>query len=204
MYLHKLKNLPSLIEFVISLEEFKIQDFKRIVFRKIISQSISGLDDDFLIDILINEEKINAFLKDDNELSLTIPIYLKVVSFKEQISLFTFFAKNKNTLNILCIRICDKQCLSFFDYYQKMYLRYLESKDAFEKLTFRESEIVNLMIEGMTNKEIADHLCLSVNTIKNHRKNLNLKLKATSITDVLLTLSANNFFNDKKYKFVDN
>jgi two-component system response regulator NreC len=43
-------------------------------------------------------------------------------------------------------------------------------------LTSREREVLQLIAEGYTNKEIAEILCLSVKTIQSHRTNLMNKL----------------------------
>lgn len=40
------------------------------------------------------------------------------------------------------------------------------------QFTKREKELINLLKEGMSTKEIADKLCLSTHTIESHRKNL--------------------------------
>jgi two-component system NarL family response regulator len=47
------------------------------------------------------------------------------------------------------------------------------------QLSLREEEIVQLIAAGMTNKEIADKLFLSIHTIKTHRKNIIKKLGFT-------------------------
>ncbi|WPU95315.1 response regulator transcription factor [Mucilaginibacter sabulilitoris] len=46
-------------------------------------------------------------------------------------------------------------------------------------LSSRETEIVHLIAKGLTNKEIAEKLYLSVHTIKTHRKNIIKKLGFT-------------------------
>lgn len=46
-------------------------------------------------------------------------------------------------------------------------------------LSFRETEISKLILEGLTNKEIALNLDISVNTVKNHTKNIYAKLNVT-------------------------
>lgn len=43
-------------------------------------------------------------------------------------------------------------------------------------LTLRETELLSLIVEGYTNKEIADKLFLGVETVNSYRKNLLLKL----------------------------
>ena len=44
-------------------------------------------------------------------------------------------------------------------------------------LTSREAEVLQLVAEGQTNKQIGDGLCLSAKTIEKHRQNLMQKLK---------------------------
>lgn len=48
-------------------------------------------------------------------------------------------------------------------------------------LSLREKEIVALVAKGLTNKEIADRLSLSVFTVTTHRKNISQKLGIRSI-----------------------
>ena len=49
-----------------------------------------------------------------------------------------------------------------------------------EKLSSREKEIVRLVAHGLSNKEIADKLCLSFHTITTYRKNISAKLNIHS------------------------
>jgi len=58
-------------------------------------------------------------------------------------------------------------------------------------LSFRESEIVHLIADGMANKEIAEKLFLSVHTVKTHRKNIIRKLGFTfkNATELILLIS---------------
>lgn len=59
---------------------------------------------------------------------------------------------------------------------------YLESrstfreKSSFELLTQREKEVLKLVGEGYSNKEIADYLCISPKTVEKHRANIMQKL----------------------------
>ncbi len=46
-----------------------------------------------------------------------------------------------------------------------------------EELSLREREIVASIARGMSNKEIADQLCISAHTVMTHRKNIAAKLK---------------------------
>jgi two-component system response regulator NreC len=54
-----------------------------------------------------------------------------------------------------------------------------------EKLTPREREIVRLLAEGKSNKEVADTLGLSVRTAETHRANLMRKLKLSSLAELV-------------------
>ena len=58
------------------------------------------------------------------------------------------------------------------------YLRWgdIRPPDSSNGLTSREREVLQLIAEGYTNKEIADILCLSVKTVQSHRTNLMGKL----------------------------
>lgn len=52
--------------------------------------------------------------------------------------------------------------------------------DNAELLSPRERDIIACVARGMSNKEIADHLCISVNTVTTHRRNLAQKLEIHS------------------------
>ncbi|MDE7118749.1 MAG: LuxR C-terminal-related transcriptional regulator, partial [Bacteroidaceae bacterium] len=49
-----------------------------------------------------------------------------------------------------------------------------------EQLSEREREIVVCVAKGLSNKEIADRLCLSINTVTTHRRNIARKLNIHS------------------------
>ncbi|MCQ2190932.1 MAG: LuxR C-terminal-related transcriptional regulator [Paludibacteraceae bacterium] len=49
-----------------------------------------------------------------------------------------------------------------------------------ETISEREKEVIVAVVQGMSNKEIADHLCISVNTAITHRKNIARKLQIHS------------------------
>jgi DNA-binding CsgD family transcriptional regulator len=55
------------------------------------------------------------------------------------------------------------------------------------KLTKREKEIISLIAEGKSTKEIADTLFLSELTIKTHRKNISKKLGTKGVGDLVST-----------------
>ena len=53
-------------------------------------------------------------------------------------------------------------------------------QDAYDSLTNREREVLQLLAEGMTNKEIAEELDIGKRTVETHRANLMDKLDAHS------------------------
>lgn len=58
--------------------------------------------------------------------------------------------------------------------------------DSREPLSQREKEIIALVVKGMTNKEIAEHLFLSVHTVMTHRRNIARKLEIHSATGLTI------------------
>ena len=55
-----------------------------------------------------------------------------------------------------------------------------------DELTSKEKEILNLIGANQTTKEIADRLCISPSTVKNHRHNITNKLNLPPSTNSLL------------------
>jgi two-component system nitrate/nitrite response regulator NarL len=53
-----------------------------------------------------------------------------------------------------------------------------------EELTEREIEVLRLVVQGASNPEIADELCITVNTVKSHVKNILYKLRLENRTQV--------------------
>ena len=49
-----------------------------------------------------------------------------------------------------------------------------------ESLSDREKDVIVALVQGMSNKEIAEHLCISVNTVITHRRNIARKLQIHS------------------------
>jgi DNA-binding NarL/FixJ family response regulator len=65
-------------------------------------------------------------------------------------------------------------------------LRARGAEDSYELLTGREREMLQLLAEGKSNKEIAAMLNLSLYTIETHRRNLQDKLKLHSLAELIL------------------
>jgi DNA-binding NarL/FixJ family response regulator len=68
-------------------------------------------------------------------------------------------------------------------------MRQLESRgaeDTYELLTKREREILQLLAEGRTNKEVANMLNLSLYTVETHRTHILQKLNLHSVPELIL------------------
>jgi len=69
------------------------------------------------------------------------------------------------------------------------YMRQLENRgveDTYELLTNREREILQLLAEGKTNKEVANMLNLSLYTVETHRTHILQKLNLHSVPELIL------------------
>jgi DNA-binding NarL/FixJ family response regulator len=59
-------------------------------------------------------------------------------------------------------------------------------KDSYDLLTDREKEVLQLLAEGRSNKEVATLLDVSLSTIETHRSNLMQKLNLHNTADIVL------------------
>jgi two-component system, NarL family, response regulator NreC len=59
-------------------------------------------------------------------------------------------------------------------------------EDSYELLTSREREILQMLAEGNSNKEVATSLDLSLHTVETHRSNILQKLNLHSIPELIL------------------
>ena len=61
-----------------------------------------------------------------------------------------------------------------------------------ELLSYREKDVIVALVQGMTNKEIADHLFISINTVITHRRNIARKLQIHSPAGLTIYAIVNN------------
>lgn len=61
-----------------------------------------------------------------------------------------------------------------------------------EALSEREKEIIVCVVQGMSNKEIADHLFIAINTVTTHRRNIARKLQIHSPAGLTIYAIVNN------------
>ena len=70
-----------------------------------------------------------------------------------------------------------------------------DRKDKLEALSDREKDIIACVTKGMSNKEIANELCLSVHTVSTHRRNTSNKLQIRSTAGLAIYAIANKLVN---------
>lgn len=73
-------------------------------------------------------------------------------------------------------------------------IRNAESK---ESISEREKEIIICLVQGMSNKEIASQLFISVNTVITHRRNISRKLQIHSLAGLTIYAIANGLIDNK-------
>lgn len=79
---------------------------------------------------------------------------------------------------IPAVRLLEKQ-INQSNISQKLSNMINKNSDA-DVLSDRERDVIVCLVQGMTNKEMADHLCISINTVITHRKNIACKLQIHS------------------------
>jgi len=70
------------------------------------------------------------------------------------------------------------------DYIARMQMRGVE--DSYDLLTDREREVLQLVAEGRTNKEVANDLNISLTTVETHRTHILQKLGLHSVPELIL------------------
>ena len=71
----------------------------------------------------------------------------------------------------------------------------LDKKDKLAMLSDREKDIIACVTKGMSNKEIADSLYLSVHTVTTHRRNISNKLQIHTTAGLAIYAIANKLVN---------
>jgi regulator of cell morphogenesis and NO signaling len=75
-----------------------------------------------------------------------------------------------------------------------------QNPDASEALSEREKDVIVAMVQGMSNKEIADHLFISINTVITHRRNIARKLQIHSPAGLTIYAIVNNLIDISKVR----
>lgn len=73
----------------------------------------------------------------------------------------------------------------------------ISNADSQEAISEREKEIIMCLVQGMSNKEIANQLFISVNTVITHRRNIVRKLQIHSLAGLTIYAIANNLIDTR-------
>jgi DNA-binding NarL/FixJ family response regulator len=126
---------------------------------------------------------------------------LKILVISNSVSKTEMVELNSAGINDIILKTADKDelfealdsALKGKKYYSNELLNLLfevtEKKNTIEEtgqLTISELEIVRLISEGLTTKEIASHKFISFHTVISHRKNIFRKLGVTSISELIM------------------
>lgn len=85
----------------------------------------------------------------------------------------------EESIFIPAIRLLEKR-MKQSDVSAKISNMISQHSESSETLSEREKDVVISLVQGMSNKEIADHLCISINTVITHRRNIAQKLQIHS------------------------
>ena len=72
-------------------------------------------------------------------------------------------------------------------------IKYLKTYLADQGLSRRETEVVVLVLQGLTNKQVADKLCVAEKTVKFHLTNIYKRMKISRRSQIVWTLPLGDF-----------
>ena len=72
-------------------------------------------------------------------------------------------------------------------------IKYLKTYLSEQGLSRRETEVVVLVLQGLTNKQVADKLCVAEKTVKFHLTNIYKRMKISRRSQIVWTLPLGNF-----------
>lgn len=116
-----------------------------------------------------------------------------IKSYLDKNSNYDEFIKSVNALSSNEIYICEhakKMMLNFISSEQEK-----QSPNIKEPLTRRELEILRLICDGYSSKDISEKLFISINTVETHRKRILMKLNVKNSVGVVKYAMENNIFS---------
>lgn len=151
------------------------------------------------IDVFDSFENFSSIEKDSFDYYFILPetlvLHTDFFMLKRNRTITVLFGKNIdekiNLHNLLIINTTQEAIIE--------QLRLLFAKESLSnpltesnnELSSREIEVLQLIVCGITNKEIADRLCISLNTVLTHRKNITSKLGIKTIPGLTFYAIAN-------------
>lgn len=181
-------------------EDFKAQSYANP--RTFLDAIDDGLEDGLiLLDLWMPELSGIEVIKELNLRGVTMPIICMtghgdVSTAVEAIKLGAsdFFEKPFESSKLI-ERI--KNCLQEQQNQRQLEIYRSRAKEIVSKLTPREHEVLQGLVEGLRNKQIAYNMGISIRTVELHRVHVMDKLEAKSLSDVLKIAIAANYENIK-------
>ena len=78
-------------------------------------------------------------------------------------------------------------------------MSYLKTHLSEQGLSRRETEVVVLVLQGLTNRQVADKLCVAEKTVKFHLTNIYKRMKISRRSQIVWTLPLGDFVEKFKY-----
>ncbi len=100
---------------------------------------------------------------------------------KQKVIIVTTDVNQSSDINQLCCSCDESSIINTLNHlFTKVASNSAEHQN--EQLSQRETDVLRLIVTGMINKEIADTLNISINTVLTHRKNITTKLGIKSVS----------------------
>jgi len=140
--------------------------------------SLEGMDG-LQVARLIKEERLPCKI-----VMMSMHSELKYIQAAKRLPVDGYVRKQEAFQDLLIAIEHIKKGLSYFSPSLPSEIDNLEPNTSHTQLTEREQQIVILIAEGLSSKEIANHYSLSVKTIETHRSNLYRKLKMRNSAEI--------------------
>ncbi|QGY46297.1 hypothetical protein GM418_22320 [Maribellus comscasis] len=114
--------------------------------------------------------------------------------------IYSFFEKEIVDLFDTVIQITDSPEAITRTIHNLISLKCQCKTESREQLTPRETDVLKHLVQGMSNKEIADQLNISIHTVVSHRKNIVQKTGIKSQSGLTIYAISNNIINIEDYQ----
>lgn len=170
-----------------------------LIFKSSLSEDHQLLEPSFIPEITSNDLFIYRKFNEVNKRALFVPIksngrsyIIEMSGQNANLGESKFGDLNKNLVNFLAIWLVN-EAVALLDE-----INHLNSQQdlekTFELITPREREVVQLMVQGESNKSMAKLMNLSVKTIEMHRSNIIRKTNSKSSNDLVHSATASGLF----------
>ncbi len=130
------------------------------------------------IDEIINYSELKGdliIIASSSELGKNLPFLEQVFQNSTNLKFVSFYTEQPETYSDVAISLNDAPSLICYKINEVFNSAILGDDEADSELTRRELEVLQLITRGLSNKEIADHLYVSIHTVISHRKNISEK-----------------------------